>query len=430
MALDPRISLAGQVVDAGAAVAQGQQTGERFKTQGIREQILNNQAQTGAMNNAKTQGQYLNQLATGLKSKPLDERAAIMAQQLPLLTQMGLNPADIISGGLSDTDLDGVITKTQPFMQQAGGTSTAAQSDFEYFQGVASNPNSTDDQVRAAKIALGTEANQGRTSLRETAVSGVFQVFDPNKNTLSNPMKRDVEGNLVELTRQEMLDTGLAEQVEEITTVGEAKTEVDVEKAKRLAEVELDKELKATDMKDLRVRRQAFINNGAAAKDSIGNINRMIAINDRVITGGATAVTKAVTDWLGTTPGDLGEFNRASGELVLSTIRQLGANPTEGERSFLEKIQPSVGQSGEVNAAILKDLLRIAERQVDRAKRLQADPSLDPNEMILNEPEFVGEFTGGGGSTGTQANIQPTTTTPIDSTGSFDNDAYVDSLFN
>ena len=172
--------------------------------------------------------------------------------------------------------------------------------------GIANDPNSSPDQVRAARIELGLEANAGRGQLRETGVPGVFQVFDSNNNTLSNPMKRGQDGQLVELTRQEMLDTGLAERVEEVDVVGEAETQVEVDKAKKLAEVALDKELKETNMKDLNVRRKAFISNGAAAKDSIGNITRMMDINDRVITGGATAVTKAVTDWLGTTPGDLG----------------------------------------------------------------------------------------------------------------------------
>ena len=164
---------------------------------------------------------------------------------------------------------------------------------------------------------------------------------------------------------------------------------VDVNKARKLAEVALDAELKLSDMTDLSVRRKAYVTQGAAAKDSIPNIGRMIQINDRVMTGGATAFTKGITDFLGMTSADLGEFNRASGELVLSTIRALGANPTEGERAFLEKIQPSVGQSPEVNAVILKNLMAISERQVARARLLQSSKELDPNDMILSEPDFV-----------------------------------------
>ena len=75
---------------------------------------------------------------------------------------------------------------------------------------------------------------------------------------------------------------------EEVKTA-EAMVDVDIDKQRRLAELELDRELAATDMKDFNVRRKTFINQGVAAKQTIPNINRMIELNDRIITGGATS---------------------------------------------------------------------------------------------------------------------------------------------
>lgn len=115
MAIDPRLSLAGQVTDVAGNVTSGLANLNTIRTQGVREQILNQQAQSGAMQNAQVQGAYVNQLATSLLNKPLDERAAIVAQQLPLLSQMGIDPQKIIGGNLSDQGLQGVITQTQPF---------------------------------------------------------------------------------------------------------------------------------------------------------------------------------------------------------------------------------------------------------------------------------------------------------------------------
>lgn len=440
MAINPNIALAGQPLDLGATIQGALVNRGEARTQGVREQILNQQAQVGEVSAAQTQGAYMNQLATGLKGLPLDQRAAVVAQQMPLMTQMGFDPSQILSQDLSDTGLDQAITGTQMFVKPQGGqgSGTAAQQDFNFFQGIIDNPKSTPEEVHAAKIKQGTAATQGRGQLRETGVPGVFQVFDSNNMTLSDPMKRDDSGQLVPLTRKEQLEAGLSEQVEEITTTGEATTEVLAEREEELREgkletqrqeaaVTLDAELKATDMRDLKVRRKAAIANGVVAKDSLANIGRMAEISERVITGGATAMTKAVTDWLGMTSADLGEFNRRSGELVLSTIRQLGANPTEGERAFLEMIQPSVGQSAEVNIAILKDLQRIAERQVDRAKRLVDDPDLDPNIMILNEPDFQPEFRGTQ-QVQTPAGPRELIVDPV--TGEVDSKALVDSYFN
>jgi len=446
MAVRPDIALQAQGINPTAALAGGQQTAEDIKTAGIRQAMLNQQAantvlesgllkqrqETGELQIQEAQRQQssaksliMNQLFKQLKKTPIAQRAGVASAAIPSLQGFGITPEQIGQLDVSDEGLDQGIAATSVFTQQQQG-STAAQKDFQFFQSIIEDPNSTPEQIRAAKIGQGTEASAGRGQLRETGVPGVFQVFDSNNNTLSAPMKRNSSGNLIPLTREEQLAAGLAERVEETEVIGEAETQVAVEKQRRLDEIALDKELKATDMKDFKVRRKTFIDQGVGAKDSLPNINRMIELNDRVITGGATALTKAVTDFMGMTSADLGEFNRRSGELVLSTIRQLGANPTEGERAFLELIQPSVGQSSEVNAAILADLKRIAERQAARAKKLQSNPDLDPNDLILNEPEFIAEFNGApqqGPAT------QPASAPVIRDDGSLDNEAYTNSLF-
>ena len=436
MAIDPRISLMGKVTDAGAAIATGQATGERFRTQGVREQILNQQAQIGqqsiqenAQAQAATQGAYMNQLATGLKSKPLDQRAAIIAQQLPFMAQMGLNPADILSQDLSDTGLDGVIAQTQPFIAAKTGVASAGQREFESL--ISGFSKEEQEEARRVKAGLVPRAVTKADTV-VTMPDGTKRVFDEQTNTFSLPIELNEEGSQVVSTPEEQIGQKIGAEVQEVTEVGAAETDVAIDKQRRLNELALDKELAETDMTDFNVRRKTFIKQGVAAKESLPNINRMIELNDRVITGGATALTKAVTDFLGMTSGDLGEFNRRSGELVLSTIRQLGANPTEGERSFLEKIQPAVGQSNEVNSSILKDLLVIAERQSSRAKKLSANPKLDPNDLVLSEPDFLPSFNGASVSTQqtpTDVTQQTTVTTVDPITGTVDTDAYVESLF-
>ena len=414
MAIDPNISLMGRGADIGSAIRSGAETGEMLRTSDIRQQILEQQSQAQAMNLAQTRGQYMNQLATGLMNKPLDQRAAIVAQQMPFMQQMGINPADILSQDLTDQGLSAVVTQTQPFMQQAGsggfqfGATQTVQKDDGSLVSVTQVRDPSSGGVRVVEVpiegqlvsGIGETAEERKQREIETAVEKTGQVGEVETDVL--------------VGREEAL------RPEEVKTA-EAMVDVDIEKQRRLAELELDRELAATDMKDFNVRRKTFINQGVAAKQTIPNINRMIELNDRIITGGATALTKAVTDFLGMTSADIGEFNRRSSELVLGTIRQLGANPTEGERAFLEKIQPSVGQSNEVNSAILADLKLIADRQSKRAEKLQEDKSLDPNELILQEPEFIPKF----GQP--QAKTQPTPKSKT--TGGFDNASYIDSLF-
>jgi hypothetical protein len=112
MALDPRLSLAGTVTDVGTAVSQGLASRDKARTQGVRERLLKQQEQMGAQEVASMQGQYMNQLASNLMGKPMDQRAALVAQQLPFLSQMGINPQQIIGADLSDQGLQSVVTQT------------------------------------------------------------------------------------------------------------------------------------------------------------------------------------------------------------------------------------------------------------------------------------------------------------------------------
>ena len=247
MALDPRIALAGRVTDVGTALATGQQTGERFRTAGVRERLLDQSAeinqlalQQSQQQQAATQGAYVNQLATGLMSKPLDERAAIMAQQLPALTQLGLNPADILGSNLSDEGLRAVITQTQPFMQaqQQQLQPTAGMQEFQFFQNIINDPNASPDAVKSARMELGLDARQGRL----TSVSlgnNVYADRDPNTGKLVNPHRLE-NGQKVELTPDEQLELRLAEKIKVIEEEGAAKTSVAVSESEQLGEVELE----------------------------------------------------------------------------------------------------------------------------------------------------------------------------------------------
>lgn len=395
MAIDNRLSLAAQPTNLQAAITGGLSLGENLRNSGVRDAVLRQQEQVGAQtiqqNKVVQQQQksaFMNKLATGLKRVPIANRAAIISQQMGMMETMGFDRADILSQGLTDKDLDQVIVGTQASAAALQQKPTSGMQDFQFYQDIIENPNSTPDQIQAAKIQQGTQANAGRSQIKEVS-PGVFQSYNPNTEVFGPVYRVEPDGTQVPLTREEQNKLVNTELASTVTTVGEAETKVAVDKEEKLKRVALDADIKLNDMTDLKVRRSKYISQGAVAKDQIPDIGRMIQINERVMTGGATALTKAVTDFFGMTSADLGEFNRASGELVLSTIRALGANPTEGERNFLTDIQPNIGQSPEVNAKILKNLMTIFERQVARAKLLQSDKTLDPSEMILNEPKFV-----------------------------------------
>ena len=151
--------------------------------------------------------------------------------------------------------------------------------------------------------------------------------------------------------------------------------------------------------------RDDYMRQGRVAQEMIPATQKLLELNNIIKTSGFSSAKKAVSDFFGVTDADQGLFNEKAGKLILDNIRALGANPTEGERAFLEKITPSIRQGGAVNEAILKDMLEVQKRQAERARWLYNNPnsSVDdyffmekiedftPSDSYIDEPTQMGE---------------------------------------
>lgn len=129
--------------------------------------------------------------------------------------------------------------------------------------------------------------------------------------------------------------------------------------------------------------RQGFIKQGLAARGMMPKTKQLLELNNAITTGKLSKAKKFMQDIFGVTDPDLGQFNALAGSLVLENIRALGANPTEGERQFLAQITPSLEQGGRVNEALLKDMLEVQKRQIDRAKWFSNNKSKTVEQYLL-----------------------------------------------
>lgn len=245
MAVDPRIALAGQPINMQQALGTAMQQAESFRTRGVRELILEQKQQQQAMDVASQQGQYLNQLASGLMSKPLDQRAAIVAQQLPFLTQIGINPSQILSQDLTDQGLQSVVMQTQPFMQRSAVSAPAGVQEFQYL-----TEGLTPEQVQQAKLVelgLAPRAVTAAPKLVTVGSAQFMQIGDKlyNPQTMAEVDPSTVaEGETppapqpVTLTPQAQ-----AQQAAEAAAIkAQAEAAVELEKQQKLAEIQLAKE--------------------------------------------------------------------------------------------------------------------------------------------------------------------------------------------
>jgi hypothetical protein len=423
MAIDPRISLAVQAPDIMTALTGGLRAGEQIRNAGVRDQLLNQQAQVNQMNIANAQGAHMNKLAQALSSVPAQDRAAVLAQQMPYLEQLGIDPAQMLSGDLTDQGVQELFQATLPFAQMEQETAQRSQvgqvSPKDYTaQSIAEFQKSGDYGVleRYQPVTLRDingvtyAVSGGKLYTPEYRPDGSVTtgaLVDESEVTGGGAQQAIMGGDIIpqQLTPEAQLEQQKAAEVGKVTAVEEAKVKVRAEEQAQIKETAL---------------RDDYLKQGRAAIDALPNIDRMVDLNDKVMTGGITAAIKFGTDLLGTTPADIGEYNRRSSELVLSTIRQLGANPTEGERAFLDRIQPGVGQSNEVNSAILKDLKLIAKRQVERADMLIKNKGMTVDEAIRKQGAFKSDLRIDDGQ-GVQDFVNPD--------GSLDNESYINSLF-
>ena len=223
MAVRPDIALQTQAIDTTAALVGGQSAAEQIKTQGIREAMLNQQAANSVLEGAllqqrqqsnelaiqdaqakQTQAQalILNQLFKTLQQTPEAQRAGVAARALPQLQGFGIGSDVVGQIDVSDKGLEEGIAATSAFTKSSAAANTSAVQNFEYFNSVLTDPNATEDQKRAARIALGTEASAGRAQVKEVS-PGVYQTFDPNSNAFGNPFKYGPNGEQLPLTRSE-----------------------------------------------------------------------------------------------------------------------------------------------------------------------------------------------------------------------------------
>lgn len=160
MAIDPSIILRLQNPDLGSALSSGLQTGQNLKMAGLRERLTESQIQKSEQDQA-LQGvvNYAN-LVDGLANVPLVDRSKLLAQNIPMLEASGIPAAQLTSMDLSDSGLRNVQAGLKPFLakQKAALQQPANIQTYQFYQGVLKDPQASEEEKQAAKIALKLEA--------------------------------------------------------------------------------------------------------------------------------------------------------------------------------------------------------------------------------------------------------------------------------
>jgi len=136
-----------------------------------------------------------------------------------------------------------------------------------------------------------------------------------------------------------------------------------------------------------------YIDEGLNAVDALPNVQRGLELLKTVKTGGMTAKSKAVTDFFGTTSGDVAELNNILAEQVLAGLSAFTGAISEGEREFIAKMETNLSQGTAFNIRQLQKMEYFLNKKVKMA--IEA-AKVTGNELALNILNEGGKATGFG----------------------------------
>ncbi len=382
MAIDPRIALAGQGVNLQQAITGGLQQGEMIRQSGLRDQLLRNQVvlQNQAINKGAT-GQALESMKQfgnvidGLASIPdMAQRAKILAQNAPMLEELGIPTAKLTSMDLSDAGLKNVQVSLAPFMQRQQQDATAGMREFQFYQGVLSDPNATEEQKRAARIQLGTEARAGRMQTQEVS-PGVFQTFDPNQGAIGDPYKINDQGERVALTRQEQQGLRLGEDVQRVETIGQAETAVALEREQQVSDIRLAEQQETSRreragalLDDMATRNQ----NAARQQVRLTEAFQLAEQADQGLTGASKLFLSRLPGLEGIDVSDTAALDAALKSVALEQLQAFKGPTTDFEFGVVQDISGDILGSQKANQARIAALQRAAwfqRREAEQARQ-------------------------------------------------------------
>lgn len=144
-----------------------------------------------------------------------------------------------------------------------------------------------------------------------------------------------------------------AERLGRVGKEAEIKAGVDILKADTIAENE--------NFSDVRMKASARL---PQVEGTLSDVNELLEIIERVDQGGSLAgLQNRISRVLGREAKDEGDLRTRAKELLVGRIKAFGANPTEGERQYLEQLIPDLENSRGVNKVILERLQQRLQRE-------------------------------------------------------------------
>ena len=262
------------------------------------------------------------------------------------------------------------------------------------------------DPTRA--LALQTQFSEAnRTASLEERAIAADELRAATSGRSSSPFQfgasktyKDSKGNYYLGTQKRTVGTGEVETVlspvagapakpqgavEEVGAYGQTSTE--------MIQGKIDVKGKSTEAELFEKRKDTAATDFSLSSKNVLDADRMLRALDNITTGGFVPETaKLVTDFLGKTPADVGEFEILAKEQMIAKLSAFGANPTEGEAKRAAELVPAIRKSEGLNRRLVQSFREEMKRRRDNSAYL-----LGPDASVKGYREFsLGQYEGVG----------------------------------
>ena len=293
-----------------------------------------------------------------------------------------------IQGAISQLDLnnpDDLATLAK--VQQARGDLAGAAQTASKIEALKQYKEKLDLEERRVAADELSAATSGRSS--SPFQFGASKTYKDSKgNYYLGTQKRTVGTGEVETVLSPVAGAPAKPQgaVEEVGAYGQTATE--------MIEGRIDVKGRSTKAELFEKRKDTAATDFSLSSKNVLDADRMLRALDNITTGGFVPETaKLVTDFLGKTPADVGEFEILAKEQMIAKLSAFGANPTEGEARRAAELVPAIRKSEGLNRRLVQSFREEMKRRRDNsAYLLGPDASVEGyRQFSLDQYEGVGE---------------------------------------
>ena len=355
MAIDPSIPLQVRPVSIADAANQGLAFGQNMQQQIALTQKTQMDAQEQEQANEIKAARLMHDTSVQLKALPIEQRAAVAQQAIPVLAKLGVDVSKIDTSNLTDDVLDQSINALKPFTVNL-------------------------DQGMASSRPVGNETivDRNGTAYAQT------RVFDPRTNKVSlletalgptssiaNRMGQTAEDQYTTALRLKQQQDAYAAQ--KALEVAGGKSAIELNQATSMTPILGGQEAIKAASKDQVALEGDIINQGISAAEELPRLEEALDVLQKVNTGGFNKWVKTIADRLGMDTADESLVQSAFSQNIVELLQASKGVQTKADQELIEKTGPNFDLGSKSNIELLKRVISrnkiLKKRALDTAKK-------------------------------------------------------------